>query len=155
MKPLNFRTLFISITLFLLQFNSVTAQVALDSAAVNASFYGIFNRTKIELFISNKSNIDNLEYRTRFKINKNAFVDNLLLEIEGELEDGLTVSRESGRKIYEEITGRRIDPAYLVKNSDGSYTLNVFPVNKKQTRRIVIEYFSIPEPEFETGSIYR
>ncbi len=119
------------------------AQVVLDSVFVMARFDGVFNKTIIELYPFNSSEKDSAEFLITFRINKNSIVENLRLEIDNKLQKDITVSKVAGGKIYGKIVGKRIDPAYLIKLSDGSYLLRVFPISKNQRRKVIIEYYSI------------
>lgn len=130
------------IILFLV-YNYSNGQVALDSVSVTAKFDGTLNKTILELYVLNSSENDSAEFFINFNVNKNSIVENLWLEIDNELKRDITLSRVAGTRIYNRIVGRRIDPAYLIKNVDGSYHLRVFPINKNQRRKVVIEYYSI------------
>ncbi len=128
---------------FLVSVKLITGQVLLDSVAVNTSFYGVFNKTFIEMYILNTSANDSLEFTLNFSLNKSSIVENLWLEIDGNLKKDTTVSRNAGTEIYRRIVGKRIDPAYLIKGYNGAYRLRVFPINKHQKKKIIIEYYSI------------
>ena len=86
-----------------------------------------------------------LESRINFEINDFSIITDMWLEIDGELKRAETLSRQTGERIYNRIVRRRIDPALLTKRGNGSYSLRVFPVNSKQKRRVIIEYYSILE----------
>jgi len=129
--------------ILLLTFNYSIGQVVLDSVAVTAEFKGAINKTILEIYVLNTSENDSVETFINFSINKNSIVENLWLEIDNELKSDITLSRMAGTTIYNRIVGRRIDPAYLVKNGNGNYQLRIFPINKNQKRKVVIEYYSI------------
>lgn len=129
--------------ILLLTFNYSTGQVVLDSVAVTAEFKGTINKTILEIYALNTSENDSVEIFINFSINKNSIVENLWLEIDNELKSDITLSRMAGTTIYNRIVGRRIDPAYLVKNGNGNYQLRIFPINRNQKRKVVIEYYSI------------
>lgn len=129
--------------ILLLTSNYSIGQVVLDSVAVTADFKGPFNKTVLEIYVLNTSGNDRVESFINFNINKNSIVENLWLEIDNELKRDITLSRVAGSTIYNRIVRRRIDPAYLVKNDNGSYHLRIFPINKYQRRKVVIEYYSI------------
>jgi len=124
-------------------FNYSIGQVVLDSVAVTVDFKGPFNKTVLEMYVLNTSEKDNVEFFINFKINKNSIVENLWLETDNKLKRDITLSRVAGSTIYRRILRRRIDPTYLIKYDNCSYHLRIFPINKNQRRKVVIEYYSI------------
>ena len=58
-----------------------------------------------------------------------------------------TFERWTGQNIYREITRKKIDPALLIKAKEGSYYLNVFPIRKNKTTKVIIDYYSILETD--------
>lgn len=126
---------------------TILAQIQVDSIDITTVFYGPFNKTTVELYLYNPTESDNIEGSIEFEINKTAFIENLYLEINGELKEAQTLSKYHGETIYDLITRKRIDPALLTKIEVGRYSLKVFPFFKHQFRKVVIEYYSVLESD--------
>ncbi len=140
----------ISKTLFVVIFltaKTILAQIQVDSIDIATIFYGPFNKTTVELYLYNPTERDNIEGSIEFEINKTAFIENLYLEINGELKEAQTLSKYHGERIYDLITRKRIDPALLTKTGEGKYSLKVFPFFKHQMRKVVFEYYSVIESD--------
>jgi len=137
-------------TLFVISFltaKTILAQIQVDSIDIATIFYGPFNKTTVELYLYNPTESDNIEGSIEFEINKTAFIENLYLEINGELKKANTLSKYHGERIYDLITHKRIDPALLTKTGEGKYSLKVFPFFKHQMRKVVFEYYSVLESD--------
>lgn len=119
--------------------------VYVDRIEIQTESVGLFTKSIIEVIFHNPNDIDSLEARWSFSTSRNSFVKDLWLEINGELKKAETFSRSTGERIYERITGRRLDPALLRTSGKGRYTLRVFPFAANEYRRIVIELYSTLE----------
>jgi len=58
----------------------------------------------------------------------------------GELREARVVHRETGRRVYEEITRRRIDPALLEYAGGNTFRGRVFPIQPHGLNRVIIAY---------------
>jgi hypothetical protein len=101
------------------------------------------NRTLVEMYIHNPTENDSLEFVQQFQLNNSSIVENLWMEIGGNLKKGITLKRNVATHVYKRIVRKNIDPAYLIKISGGRYLLRVFPIDKHQTKKVVFEYYSI------------
>lgn len=142
------------ILLIFISIQNIFGRVAIDKINIDTEFYGALNKTRVEFFLKNTSRRDSLSKTINLKLNKSAIVTNLWLEIDGELKEAETLSSRTGQRIYNRITRRRIDPALMLKHSNGNYSLRVFPINTNQTRRVVIEYYSILESNFSENPVW-
>ena len=58
----------------------------------------------------------------------------------GELREARVVRREQGRRVYEEITRRRIDPALLEYEGGSTFRGRVFPIAPRSFHRVILAY---------------
>ncbi|TNE43131.1 MAG: hypothetical protein EP343_34560 [Deltaproteobacteria bacterium] len=58
----------------------------------------------------------------------------------GKLREARLVAAAQGRKVYEDITRRRIDPALLEQDAPNTFRGRVFPIPSKGYNRIIIAY---------------
>lgn len=122
--------------------NSRETQIQ-PSINIRTDFFGPFNKTRLEILFKNVSQWDSLEGFLRFQTNRSAIVKEMWLEIDGDLKQAETLTRHTGMRIYDRITRRKIDPAILIRNSAGNFTLRVFPVKRNQVRRVLIDYVTV------------
>lgn len=127
-------------------FNGISfGQVILDSLAINTEFYGVINKTSVELYFYNPTEKDSLEAIFSFNTNKCSFVENLYLDIDNKLTKARSFQKTIGWNLYRKIVGKKLDPAYLTTTFPGYFILRIFPVNKHQFRKVVIVYYTILE----------
>ena len=72
----------------------------------------------------------------------------------GKLREARLVAAEEGRKVYEEITRRRIDPALLEQDAPNTFTGRVFPVPAKGYNRVLLAYEETL-PQLQGQHVYR
>ncbi|MBN2489281.1 MAG: hypothetical protein JXQ29_00325 [Planctomycetes bacterium] len=58
----------------------------------------------------------------------------------GELREACVVSRETGRRVYEEVVRRKIDPALLEYAGGNTFSGRVFPIEPKGFNRVIVAY---------------
>lgn len=58
----------------------------------------------------------------------------------GALREGRVVPRETGRRVYEQIVRRKIDPALLEYASGNTFRGRVFPIQPKGLSRVIVAY---------------
>ena len=134
------------ILLFLfLIYQGVHANVILENVNVETELYGVLGKTRVECMLRNTSERDNVAGGIYLDVNRTAIVSDMWLEIDGELHRAETLSAESGQAIYRRINRKRIDPAVMLKIDDGRYCIDIFPFSAGQTRRVVVEYYSVLE----------
>ncbi|MCK5147546.1 energy transducer TonB [bacterium] len=130
------------------------AQVSMKDVFIETEFYGALNKTRLEFFIENQGKRDSVTADFGFKINKTAIVTDLYLEIDGALKRAETLSERAGTAIFEQLSQLRIDPAVMIKNDNGMYSIAVFPVNANEVRRCVVEYYSVLEHKDNNFSMW-
>lgn len=116
--------------------------VEIQNIKIESKIVGLFVQNIVELEFYNPNNIDSLEARLSFQTTDNSFVQELWLEINGKYKKAETFSKKTGRRIYERVTGKRLDPALLQTSGNGNYWLRVYPFKAHQTRKVKIEYYS-------------
>ncbi|MFC1620402.1 VIT domain-containing protein [Candidatus Neomarinimicrobiota bacterium] len=113
-----------------------------EGISIQSEIHGPFSKNQIEVIFSNPTNRDSAEGRLHFSTNRNSFVTDMWLEIDGKLEHAETFHRTTGQRIYNRIVGRRLDPALLTASS-GRHTLRVFPVQARGRRRVLLQHYSV------------
>ncbi len=112
-------------------------KLALERLSVSAVTTGDVAETTIEHVFRNDAD-ERLEGTFRFPVPDRAMLVGLAMEIDGKLMEGELVPRDKARKIYEEIVDQMLDPALLEWENGTTFKLRVFPIEPKQTKRVVL-----------------
>ena len=72
----------------------------------------------------------------------------------GKLRVGRLVKAKEGRKVFEDITRRRIDPALLEQDAPNTFSGRVFPIRAKGYNRVILAYEQTL-PEFQRQRLLR
>ncbi len=72
----------------------------------------------------------------RFDLNRGQVITDFQLELNGKYREGSIEERWKARQAYSSIVGKRIDPALLQMNGQNSYSLNIYPIAAKSSRKI-------------------
>lgn len=131
--------------------------VKLEKAAVKVRVVDLVARVEVDETFTNQTDQE-LEGIFRFPLPPDAQIENLSLEVDGELRPGAFVDRDRGAAIWrgviqnaapktprprEEIIwvpGPWRDPALLEWQRGGRFELRIFPIPKKGSRRVVLSY---------------
>lgn len=62
------------------------------------------------------------------------------LDINGKMREGVVVDKTAGRKAFEEIVRRGVDPGLLEKTEGNNFKARVYPMPAKGTRRVLIAF---------------
>ncbi|NVB79466.1 MAG: VWA domain-containing protein [Kofleriaceae bacterium] len=113
-----------------LPLKQLTVDVVVDDqvarVALDQTFHNATNRT--------------LEGVYRFAIPSDAALQRLAMYVDGKLTESAVVERMQGRRIYEELVYRRIDPALLEYAGTGRLNLRVYPLVAQQDKRLMVAY---------------
>lgn len=139
----NLKLLLLSI-LIILTLN-LFSEVELQEVNITTELTGPFSVNRAEFIFHNNSDEDAQQANILFELNSSAVVTDMWLEINGKMVLDETFRIDTGTKIYEEFIPRKKDPALLVKTDESNYRLRVFPFAAKQTRKVVINYYSVME----------
>ena len=77
-----------------------------------------------------------VEARQEFVLNRGQVISDFQLELDGKYREGSIEERWKARQAYSSIVGKRIDPALLQMNGRNNYSINIYPVAAKSSRRI-------------------
>jgi tetratricopeptide (TPR) repeat protein len=73
-----------------------------------------------------------------FQLNRGQVITDFQLELNGRYREGSIEERWKARQAYSSIVGKRIDPAILQMNGQNNYSLNIYPIAAKSSRKIKI-----------------
>ncbi|NUO50028.1 MAG: hypothetical protein HOV80_14325, partial [Polyangiaceae bacterium] len=131
--------------------------VKLEKASVKVRVVDLVARVEVDETFTNQTD-EELEGIFRFPLPPDAQIENLSLEVDGQLREGAFVERDRGAAIWrgviqnaapkapkprEEIiwvAGPWRDPALLEWQRGGRFELRIFPIPKKGSRRVVLSY---------------
>jgi len=81
-----------------------------------------------------------MEGEFQFPLANGQQVSRFALDINGKLREGVVVDKTAGRKAFEEIVRRGIDPGLLEKTEGNNFKARVYPMPAKGTRRVLIAF---------------
>ena len=84
-----------------------------------------------------------LEGELFFPLAEGQNISRFAMEIDGHLREGVVVEKNKGRKIFEDIVRRGIDPALLEYTKGNAFRARIYPINPKSYKRIVVAYKEI------------
>ena len=81
-----------------------------------------------------------MEGEFEFPLAEGQQVSRFALDIDGKLREGVVVDKSLGRKAFEDIVRRGVDPGLLEKTEGNNFRARVYPMPRKGSRRIVIAF---------------
>ena len=81
-----------------------------------------------------------MEGEFQFPLANGQQVSRFALYINGKLREGVVVDKTAGRKAFEEIVRRGVDPGLLEKTEGNNFKARVYPMLAKGTRRVLIAF---------------
>ena len=81
-----------------------------------------------------------MEGEFQFPLADGQQVSRFALDINGKLREGVVVDKTAGRKAFEEIVRRGVDPGLLEKTEGNNFKARVYPMSAKGTRRVLIAF---------------
>ena len=81
-----------------------------------------------------------MEGEFQFPLANGQQVSRFALDINGKMREGVVVDKALGRKAFEEIVRRGIDPGLLEKTEGNNFKARVYPMPAKGTRRVLIAF---------------
>jgi WD40 repeat protein len=110
-----------------------------DSVAVKITTVGMISRTEMTLVFYN--DLDRvLEGKLYFPLAEGQTISAFALDIGNEMREGVVVEKQKGRKVFEDIVRRGIDPGLLEYVKGNNFSARVYPIPAKGTRTIRITY---------------
>ena len=81
-----------------------------------------------------------MEGEFEFPLSDGQQVSRFALDIDGKLREGVVVDKALGRKAFEDIVRRGIDPGLLEKTEGNNFRARVYPMPRRGTRKILIAF---------------
>ena len=81
-----------------------------------------------------------MEGEFEFPLAEGQQVSRFALDIDGKLREGVVVDKSLGRKAFEDIVRRGVDPGLLEKTEGNNFRARVYPMPRKDSRRILIAF---------------
>jgi TonB-dependent SusC/RagA subfamily outer membrane receptor len=121
------------------------------SVAIKADLFTATTFIEMEFFNPNNQEIEGLY---RFQLLPGQAVTALQLDLFGKLRDGTIEEKWKAANAYNTIVGKRVDPALLQMDGYNHYSLRIYPVPARSTRRITITVQQVLRPEKDTIHYY-
>ena len=113
--------------------------IQLQSLRIGSVISGGMAETTVRMVFFNP-NSRALEGQLQFPLLAGQQITEFALDIEGKLRPAVPVEKAKGRKIFEEIERRKIDPALLETTQGNNFKLRVYPIAAMSTRTVELKY---------------
>ena len=118
-----------------LELTSVTVVVQIDERIA---------RTRTDQIFTNHAEWE-VEGIYEFTLPEGAIITDLVLWIGDKRIQGMVLEKEEARRTYDDIVGRRIDPALIEQVTPNQFRLSIFPFPAQGSRRVEFEYMQLLE----------
>ncbi len=119
-----------------------SASISLTKLKTGVKVIGNYAITTMEMTFCNSSNRV-LEGELTFPMPEGVTVSRYAIDINGKMREAVSVDKEKGQVVYEEIIRRRIDPGLLEKVQGNNFRTRIYPIPAKGCRNIIIGYEQI------------
>lgn len=109
--------------------------VQLKSCNISIEANPFIATTVVEMEFYN-SRDQEVEAFQAFELRRGQVITDFQLELHGKYREGSIEERWKARQAYNTIVGKRIDPAILQMNGQNRYSINIYPVAAKSSRKI-------------------
>lgn len=113
--------------------------IQLQNLHITSAISGGMAETTVHMVFFNP-NQRLLEGQFKFPLLAGQQIIEFSLDIEGKLRSAVPVEKAKGRKIFEEVERRQIDPALLEMTQGNNFSLRVYPIPAMGTRTVEIKY---------------
>src|SRR5688572_346791 len=110
-------------------------QLIACSINVKANLFTATTFIEMEFYNDNAQEIEGLFH---FQLRPEQMITAFQLDLFGKYRDGSIEEKWKARNAYNTIVGKRVDPALLTMNGIGQYSLNIYPVPAKGSRKITM-----------------
>ncbi|MBL0055641.1 MAG: hypothetical protein IPP31_05490 [Chitinophagaceae bacterium] len=135
------------------QQKSFDQPVQLKSCNIQIAANGYLATTVIEMEFYNPQNKEVEGYRT-FQLDNGQVITDFQLELNGKYREGSIDERWKAIRAYSQIVGKRIDPAILQMDYQDHYSLRIYPIAARGSRKIKFTISQVMTPELG-GFTYR
>lgn len=119
--------------------------------AVRTEITGRFAKTTVNLSVMH--NVNNVyEANLQFPLPNNATLTAYALDVGGVMIDSVAVEKARARQVFEQIEDEGIDPSLLEVTSSNELAIEIYPLNKGQSRNIRFTYVETLEAD-QTGKL--
>ena len=138
------RKLFIlPVLVYVIQLQSAAQQRQFDrpmqlikcSIEIKANLFTATTFIEMEFYNDNSQEIEGLY---TFQLKPEQVITAFQLDLNGKYRDGSIEEKWKARNAYNTIVGKRVDPALLTMNGAGNYSLNIYPVPGKGSRKVTM-----------------
>lgn len=113
--------------------------IRLQSLRISGEITGGMAHTTVQMVFFNP-NGRQLEGNLQFPLLPGQQIMAFALDIDGKLRPAVPVEKAKGRKIFEEIERRQVDPALLEQTQGNNFKLRVYPIAALGTRTVELQY---------------
>ena len=111
----------------------------IDKLNINIKVIGNVAVTTMDMTFFN-DNTRTLEGEFNFPLADGQTISRFALDLNGNMREGVVVEKEKGRKTFEAIVRRGVDPGLLEKTEGNNFKMRIYPLPAKGTRRVILAF---------------
>lgn len=111
----------------------------LDRLSIDIKVIGQIAVTTLDMTYYNP-NSRVMEGEFNFPLGEGQSVSRFALDINGTMREAVVVEKEKGRKTFEAIVRRGVDPGLLEMTAGNNFRMRVYPLPAKGTRRVILAF---------------
>jgi tetratricopeptide (TPR) repeat protein len=111
----------------------------LEKLDIDIKIVGQIATTTLDMTFYNDEN-KVIEGELNFPLADGQTISRYALQIGKVLREGVVVEKEKGRKVFESIVRRRVDPGLIEKTKGNNFKTRIYPIPARGSRRVVIAY---------------
>lgn len=116
-----------------------TDPMKIDELHIDIKVLGQIAVTTLEIsYLNTNSRV--MEGEFNFPLGEGQTVSRFALDINGQMREGVVVEKEEGRKTFEAVVRRGVDPGLLEKTEGNNFRARVYPLPAHGARKIIIAY---------------
>lgn len=118
---------------------NVENPMRLDRLSIDIKIIGQIAVTTLDMTYYNP-NSRVMEGEFNFPLGEGQSVSRFALDINGTMREAVVVEKEKGRKTFEAIVRRGVDPGLLEMTAGNNFRMRVYPLPAKGTRRVILAF---------------
>jgi tetratricopeptide (TPR) repeat protein len=118
---------------------NVENPMRLDKLSIDIKIIGQIAVTTLDMTYYNP-NSRMMEGEFNFPLGDGQSVSRFALDINGTMREAVVVEKEKGRKTFEAIVRRGVDPGLLEMTAGNNFRMRVYPLPAKGTRRVILAF---------------
>lgn len=117
------------------------ATVPMKMTALRVDVQVIGNIATTTMYMQFYNTMDQvIEGHMYFPLLEGQTISRFAMDVNGKMRDGVTVEKERGRRGFESVTRRQIDPGLIEWTKGNNFKARIYPIPSRGTKQIIVAY---------------